>query len=625
MTGLIQFRRRCGARCVLDCEKAIILSVAPCALQFRKKASTAYVTHIWPFPFLSSQLEAEEDICRHNKLVGFYERLGCSVKTQAKIQYINNNDGETYRKVPMQIVLEPVASRACPDAGSKQGGKAVAEQKWACQSYSSTVAVMHGGDGRQCHVHKRHRIGLSPSLVDLPVEFGFLPVRLLSSVNTLAIASSSGDEDSAPSPNSWILAEDGRGFVQFRTTGGGRLVVTCDGGVRVLGGEEDYVECDAVRGSGILDSTQCDDNMCYFSLRRVPDGHDYVPDSDESEMDAAAAAPPQSSPRCSKDLWVLQNARGRFLTTDPLTHQLICTSAPSFWQADRKHRNLVCTTDTPPRRIHYRNAWLRQTVMRVGEMRARFLRFRLRRMTMRKALHDIAASLPLDPFLVNGAGIDAAKNYRSPCLRTFSYFFAEMLRKSGYPDWMQLTALIHEIGRVVYFLDTESAAEAEKEGYDWTVSCRSRVVGCRAPARASFDEFRSLCPDETDDRYRSALGMYEEGCGLANVWLAWTGPEYVYHMLRHNGAVLPEEGMAILRLFPLGDWHCYGECGHLANEDDEDLREWVAEFDELRRRARRECTSIQREDLSDADCRRLWETSYAPIAAKYGCDHTFSW
>ena len=48
----------------------------------------------------------------------------------------------------------------------------------------------------------------------------------------------------------------------------------------------------------------------------------------------------------------------------------------------------------------------------------------------------------------------------SPCLRTFSYFFAEMLRKSGYPDWMQLAALIHEIGRVVYFLDTESAAEA---------------------------------------------------------------------------------------------------------------------------------------------------------------------
>eukprot|EP00980_Cylindrotheca_fusiformis_P001562 scaffold358_cov109-Cylindrotheca_fusiformis.AAC.1 len=51
------------------------------------------------------ELDAEEDIRRHNKLVLFYEHLGCQIKPQAKISFINNNDGEMYRKVPMQIEL----------------------------------------------------------------------------------------------------------------------------------------------------------------------------------------------------------------------------------------------------------------------------------------------------------------------------------------------------------------------------------------------------------------------------------------------------------------------------------------------------------------------------------------
>jgi hypothetical protein len=52
------------------------------------------------------QLDAEEDIQRHNKLVCFYEQLGCHVNSSKKVVYINNNDGETYRKVPMEIELQ---------------------------------------------------------------------------------------------------------------------------------------------------------------------------------------------------------------------------------------------------------------------------------------------------------------------------------------------------------------------------------------------------------------------------------------------------------------------------------------------------------------------------------------
>eukprot|EP00588_Corethron_pennatum_P010782 CAMPEP_0194281200 /NCGR_PEP_ID=MMETSP0169-20130528/20196_1 /TAXON_ID=218684 /ORGANISM="Corethron pennatum, Strain L29A3" /LENGTH=537 /DNA_ID=CAMNT_0039026193 /DNA_START=210 /DNA_END=1820 /DNA_ORIENTATION=- len=51
-------------------------------------------------------LDAEEDTSRHNKLISFYEQLGCQIKPNSRVQYINNNDGEIYRKVPMYRGIE---------------------------------------------------------------------------------------------------------------------------------------------------------------------------------------------------------------------------------------------------------------------------------------------------------------------------------------------------------------------------------------------------------------------------------------------------------------------------------------------------------------------------------------
>lgn len=61
-------------------------------------------------------LEAEEDVRRHDKLVNFYTSCGCHVKPNAKISYINNNDGETYRRIPMQITLVGKLSQKSPPA-----------------------------------------------------------------------------------------------------------------------------------------------------------------------------------------------------------------------------------------------------------------------------------------------------------------------------------------------------------------------------------------------------------------------------------------------------------------------------------------------------------------------------
>ena len=143
----------------------------------------------------------------------------------------------------------------------------------------------------------------------------------------------------------------------------------------------------------------------------------------------------------------------------------------------------------------------------------------------------------------------------------------------------------HSLGAILNLIDSRATVKSD-DGYDWTVCCSARVVGCKAPSNATLHEFRDLNKDEMDARYNSSLGMYEPRTGLENILLTWTGPEYMYHMLKRNHVDIPEEGFTILRLFPLRDWHSKGGYLALANEDDEDVKPFVADFDELRREVR---------------------------------------
>jgi inositol oxygenase len=180
----------------------------------------------------------------------------------------------------------------------------------------------------------------------------------------------------------------------------------------------------------------------------------------------------------------------------------------------------------------------------------------------------------------------------------------------------------HELGTVVNLIDIETAADSEDD-YDWTISCRSRVVGCKAPARANFGEFRNLNADENDFRYNSPLGMYYRGCGLNNILMAWTGPEYMYHMLNHNASLIPDEGLAMMRFFSLGDWHSHDEYQQLTNNDDSTVQPFVTEFDHLRRETRHRCNSSA--EMSDEECEKLWDDHYGTIVAKYCGEIDLSW
>lgn len=174
----------------------------------------------------------------------------------------------------------------------------------------------------------------------------------------------------------------------------------------------------------------------------------------------------------------------------------------------------------------------------------------------------------------------------------------------------------HDLARILPSFD-----KTLDENYDWSNAVRSRVVGCQPPVSCKFAEFSNVCPDRQDSRYNSKYGIYQPHCGLANVSLLWTGPEYMYHMLVANSLGTPPEALSVLKLFSLNDWYMRNEYMHLANDEDIENLSLIAEFDVLRKAARRQCTT----ELSDEDCNDLWCRYYQPVAEKYEIAEVLKW
>jgi inositol oxygenase len=472
-----------------------------------------------------------------------FRELGCRVKASGRVQYVNNNDSETYRKIPMQIDLHPA-------------------------------------NQERCRLRRKKMLQLAS------LKSPFLPVQLVGTMGKLLIRSHTTHQDMKLD---WLLSEGPEG-IQFFSTHGHVLVANPNGDVTAISAEDQ--DSDSPDLDIDLDEIK---KWTYFTPCHTSE--------DRSQLNR-------------KDLWVMRTHHGTFLTANSIDHRLSCTRLPSFWQPNGDNLSLICTSDTPPRRHHYRKSWKFQTYDYVMGMRSRFLTFSLGRATLFQALNWIH-QFPASPFHSWSQGEEES----GASLRTLSFVMAETARDEGFPDWVQLVALFHELGEAVKVLDPATKDMAESV-YDWTISSRSRVVGCKVPDCASFQEFRHLNTDEDDLRYNSDVGAYSHNCGLDNVYLMWSGCEYTYHLLKHNGS-LPEEGLAMIRYFLLGDWHEQNQYRAITNEDDEDILPFVSEFDALRRRVRLKYMDFT--DLSDEQCQNLWEGHYAIIASKYGCDHAFDW
>ncbi|MBO9618267.1 MAG: inositol oxygenase [Niabella sp.] len=142
---------------------------------------------------------------------------------------------------------------------------------------------------------------------------------------------------------------------------------------------------------------------------------------------------------------------------------------------------------------------------------------------------------------------------------------SEAIRRDGHPDWMVLTGLMHDMGKVLCLFGEPQ----------WAVVGDTFPVGCAYSDKIVYPEFFKNNPDYANDLYQSEYGVYTPNCGLRNVTMSWGHDEYVYQMLKNY---LPEEGLYMLRYHSFYAWHREGAYGHLLDDHDRRMLKWVQLF-----------------------------------------------
>lgn len=143
--------------------------------------------------------------------------------------------------------------------------------------------------------------------------------------------------------------------------------------------------------------------------------------------------------------------------------------------------------------------------------------------------------------------------------------------RAEYPDldWLHLTALIHDLGKVMAFYDEPQ----------WAVVGDTFPVGCFWSDNIVYREnsFNGN-PDGNDGRYNTLEGMYQRNCGIQNLMMSWGHDEFMYRVLKHNKSTLPDIACNIIRFHSFYPWHTSGDYAHFEKDGDENIKKWVNIF-----------------------------------------------
>ncbi|KAJ0089648.1 hypothetical protein Patl1_13397 [Pistacia atlantica] len=113
---------------------------------------------------------------------------------------------------------------------------------------------------------------------------------------------------------------------------------------------------------------------------------------------------------------------------------------------------------------------------------------------------------------------------------------AEAIRKD-YPDedWLHLTALIHDLGKV---LTLPKFGELPQ----WAVVGDTFPLGCAFDKANVHNKYFKENADYNNPAYNTKNGIYSQGCGLDNVMISWGHDDYMYMVAKENGTTLPSAG-----------------------------------------------------------------------------------
>ncbi|GAB4854352.1 Inositol oxygenase 1 [Ancistrocladus abbreviatus] len=148
---------------------------------------------------------------------------------------------------------------------------------------------------------------------------------------------------------------------------------------------------------------------------------------------------------------------------------------------------------------------------------------------------------------------------------------AEAIRRD-YPneDWLHLTALIHDLGKVL--LHDKFGALPQ-----WSVVGDPYPLGCAFSDKIVHHKYFKENPDFQHPVYSTKLGVYTENCGLDKVTMTWGHDEYMYLVAKYNKTSLPTPGLFIIRFHSYA-LHREGEYNYLMNKDDEENLKWLKIF-----------------------------------------------
>ena len=198
---------------------------------------------------------------------------------------------------------------------------------------------------------------------------------------------------------------------------------------------------------------------------------------------------------------------------------------------------------------------------------------------------------------------------------------AEGIRRGGHPDWLQLTGLLHDMGKIMFLWGT---GEDGQDGYSpngkqWALGGDTFVVGCEIPDNAVvFPEFNKFNPDMNDPRYSTKNGIYESDCGLDKLMFAWGHDEYMYRMLLANDCKIPQAGLDMIRYHSAYPMHDKGAYKHLLRPEDEERLEWVRLFNRYDLYTKDEDNDL-RESVEDL------MPYYENLLEKYGLSGKLKW
>ncbi|KAK0716408.1 inositol oxygenase [Apiosordaria backusii] len=147
---------------------------------------------------------------------------------------------------------------------------------------------------------------------------------------------------------------------------------------------------------------------------------------------------------------------------------------------------------------------------------------------------------------------------------------AEAIRRDGKPRWMQVTGLVHDLGKLMLFFEGCSTGQ-------WDVVGDTFPVGCKWDEKCVFVEAFEQNPDAKHPVYGTKNGIYTPGKGIDQFLMSWGHDEFLYLVLKDQ-SVLPREALAMIRYHSFYPWHHEGGYKEFMADGDDVLLNAVQAF-----------------------------------------------